>query len=231
MFAKIAGEAHRPRPLHPQCADRDRQLRRRRRSLPQAERLLADASPLVRGAAVWALGRLDPARLVALAPAHAGEPDAGVAEEWAACGPERDRLPRNKERRREKRHGRTHAPHCARRIVRRRHPPPRARLRGLARAQHFPDPRPDRRRRRRRQRPRDRRRPVAKARPADRGRAEARRGRHACRGADGARHTGRLFARLDSERPRRHGRDLQDRCPTIRSTTSPSSARRSNSRS
>ena len=27
---------------------------------PQAERLLADASPLVRGAAVWALGRLDP---------------------------------------------------------------------------------------------------------------------------------------------------------------------------
>ena len=39
---------------------------------PQAERLLADASPLVRGAAVWALGRLDPARLDALAPAHAG---------------------------------------------------------------------------------------------------------------------------------------------------------------
>ena len=36
---------------------------------PQAERLLADASPLVRGAAVWALGRLDPARLDALAPA------------------------------------------------------------------------------------------------------------------------------------------------------------------
>ena len=30
---------------------------------PHAERLLADASPLVRGAAVWALGRLDPARL------------------------------------------------------------------------------------------------------------------------------------------------------------------------
>ena len=27
---------------------------------PHAERLLADASPLVRGAAVWALGRLDP---------------------------------------------------------------------------------------------------------------------------------------------------------------------------
>jgi len=33
---------------------------------------------------VWALGRLDPARLIALKPAHAGEPDASVAEEWAA---------------------------------------------------------------------------------------------------------------------------------------------------
>ena len=29
----------------------------------EAERLLADASPLVRGAAVWALGRLDRGRL------------------------------------------------------------------------------------------------------------------------------------------------------------------------
>ena len=52
--------------------------------LAQVERLLADGSPLVRGAAVWALGRLDPARLIALAPAHAAEPDASVAEEWAA---------------------------------------------------------------------------------------------------------------------------------------------------
>jgi hypothetical protein len=34
---------------------------------------------------VWALGRLDLARLIALAPAHAAEPDAGVAEEWAAA--------------------------------------------------------------------------------------------------------------------------------------------------
>jgi epoxyqueuosine reductase len=51
----------------------------------QAERLLADASPLVRGAAVWALGRLDPARLIALKPAHTGEPDADVAEEWAVA--------------------------------------------------------------------------------------------------------------------------------------------------
>jgi epoxyqueuosine reductase len=50
-----------------------------------AERLLADASPLVRGAAVWALGRLDPGRLATLAPAHAGETDPGVVEEWVAA--------------------------------------------------------------------------------------------------------------------------------------------------
>ena len=53
--------------------------------LPHVERLLADGSPLVRGAAVWALGRLNPARLIALAPAHVAEPDASVAEEWAAA--------------------------------------------------------------------------------------------------------------------------------------------------
>jgi epoxyqueuosine reductase len=53
---------------------------------PHAEQLLRDASPLVRGAAVWALGRLDPARLRSLAPAHANEPEATVAEEWAAAG-------------------------------------------------------------------------------------------------------------------------------------------------
>jgi epoxyqueuosine reductase len=52
---------------------------------PQAERLLSDASPLVRGAAVWALGRLDLARLMALKPGSNGEPDAAVAEEWAAA--------------------------------------------------------------------------------------------------------------------------------------------------
>jgi epoxyqueuosine reductase len=51
---------------------------------PAAERLLADASPLVRGAAVWALGRLDPARLATLEPEHAAEADPEVAEEWKA---------------------------------------------------------------------------------------------------------------------------------------------------
>jgi len=53
---------------------------------PEAERLTADAAPLVRGAAVWALGRLAPARLAALVPARRrNETDAGVQEEWAAA--------------------------------------------------------------------------------------------------------------------------------------------------
>jgi epoxyqueuosine reductase len=50
-----------------------------------AERLLADASPLVRGAAVWALGRLDAARLAAHAAMQVREADAGVREEWTAA--------------------------------------------------------------------------------------------------------------------------------------------------
>lgn len=54
--------------------------------VPRAEQLLSDASPLVRGAAVWAIGRLDPARLAALSSAHAGETDVTVADEWAAAG-------------------------------------------------------------------------------------------------------------------------------------------------
>jgi epoxyqueuosine reductase len=52
---------------------------------PSAERLLSDASPLVRGAAVWALAQLDPARAARLAGAHAGEADPAVTEEWAAA--------------------------------------------------------------------------------------------------------------------------------------------------
>jgi epoxyqueuosine reductase len=51
-----------------------------------AERLLSDPSPLVRGAAVWALGRLDPARMAELRSTHAAEPDPSVAEEWALAG-------------------------------------------------------------------------------------------------------------------------------------------------
>ena len=50
----------------------------------QAERLLSDASPLVRGAAVWALGRLAPRRLAALA-AQRAQDDADVEAEWTAA--------------------------------------------------------------------------------------------------------------------------------------------------
>jgi epoxyqueuosine reductase len=52
---------------------------------PEAERLLSDAAPLVRGAAVWALGRLDRARLGQCAATHvAAETDPGVIAEWTA---------------------------------------------------------------------------------------------------------------------------------------------------
>jgi epoxyqueuosine reductase len=51
----------------------------------EAERLLCDRSPLVRGAAVWALGRLDQNRLKRLAPTRrADESDPAVEQEWAA---------------------------------------------------------------------------------------------------------------------------------------------------
>jgi epoxyqueuosine reductase len=51
---------------------------------PEAERLLSDHSPLVRGAAVWALARLAPQRLAALAQGRAHDlPD--VEDEWDAA--------------------------------------------------------------------------------------------------------------------------------------------------
>jgi epoxyqueuosine reductase len=51
-----------------------------------AERLLGDESPLVRGAAVWALGRLDGARLARSATERrAAERDPQVIDEWAAA--------------------------------------------------------------------------------------------------------------------------------------------------
>ncbi len=54
---------------------------------PEAERLLDDVSPLVRGAAVWALARLLPReRLIDLAARRrARETSADVAEEWSAA--------------------------------------------------------------------------------------------------------------------------------------------------
>jgi epoxyqueuosine reductase len=51
-----------------------------------AERLIADASGLVRGAAIWALGRLDRKRLAEIAPSRrAVEDDPTVEAEWAAA--------------------------------------------------------------------------------------------------------------------------------------------------
>lgn len=53
--------------------------------LPDIMRLLADPAPLVRGAAVWALGQLDPAQAAEQKPARlALETDDVVREEWAA---------------------------------------------------------------------------------------------------------------------------------------------------
>jgi epoxyqueuosine reductase len=52
----------------------------------EAERLLTDASVLVRGAAIWALGRLDRSRLREIAARRrAAETDPEVAAEWAAA--------------------------------------------------------------------------------------------------------------------------------------------------
>jgi epoxyqueuosine reductase len=53
---------------------------------PEAERLLDDASPLIRGAAIWALGRLARSRLVDCAiTRRAVESDPEVAAEWTAA--------------------------------------------------------------------------------------------------------------------------------------------------
>jgi epoxyqueuosine reductase len=49
----------------------------------EAARLIDDEAPEVRGMAVWATGRLDPARLRTLAWKGRGEQDASVLEEWA----------------------------------------------------------------------------------------------------------------------------------------------------
>jgi epoxyqueuosine reductase len=50
----------------------------------EAERLLGDPSPLVRGAAVWALGQLDRERLAELEPTRSAmESDATVRDEWS----------------------------------------------------------------------------------------------------------------------------------------------------
>jgi epoxyqueuosine reductase len=52
---------------------------------PEAERLLDDASPIVRGAAVWALSRLLPRETLAAISARHHERDQSVKEEWTAA--------------------------------------------------------------------------------------------------------------------------------------------------
>ena len=53
--------------------------------IPEAERLITDASPVVRGAAVWALGQLDRDRLSLMAAARrSSEEDPSVQKEWTA---------------------------------------------------------------------------------------------------------------------------------------------------
>jgi epoxyqueuosine reductase len=59
----------------------------------EAERLLGDVSPLVRGAAVWALARLDRARLERHATARGSESDPEVIAEWTAAVPLSQPLP------------------------------------------------------------------------------------------------------------------------------------------
>jgi epoxyqueuosine reductase len=51
----------------------------------EAERLLDDASPLVRGAAIWALGRLDRDRLRRVEKNRIREADPDLSAEWAAA--------------------------------------------------------------------------------------------------------------------------------------------------
>jgi epoxyqueuosine reductase len=52
---------------------------------PEAERLLDDASPLVRGAAVWALSRLLPREKLGAFAERKTESDASVQDEWRAA--------------------------------------------------------------------------------------------------------------------------------------------------
>jgi epoxyqueuosine reductase len=53
--------------------------------VPDIERLLADNSALVRGAAVWALFRLDRTRATQHTSQRAGEHDDTVLQEWIAA--------------------------------------------------------------------------------------------------------------------------------------------------
>ena len=53
--------------------------------VPEARRLLGDESPLVRGAAVWALSRLLPREDIAEIARHSSDSDETVRSEWTAA--------------------------------------------------------------------------------------------------------------------------------------------------
>jgi epoxyqueuosine reductase len=53
--------------------------------IPEAERLLGDASPLVRGAAVWALSQLVPREKLGALKEQQTESDASVQQEWSVA--------------------------------------------------------------------------------------------------------------------------------------------------
>ncbi|MDQ0392317.1 tRNA epoxyqueuosine(34) reductase QueG [Labrys monachus] len=55
-------------------------------AVPAVERLLRDPSPLVRGAAIWALSRLAPERLAAASALAVDETDGEVRTEWCEAG-------------------------------------------------------------------------------------------------------------------------------------------------
>jgi epoxyqueuosine reductase len=60
------------------------------RLLPEVMRLLDDAAPVVRGAAVWALSRMDPEGFERVRAARLeSEPDPEVQEEWSSFSPPR----------------------------------------------------------------------------------------------------------------------------------------------
>ncbi len=82
---RLAGEAHRPRPFRPQCPYRCSAIPATRRSFRPSRPASTDASPLVRGAAVWAFGELD-RRAARYAREHRlpNETDPQVMEEWHA---------------------------------------------------------------------------------------------------------------------------------------------------
>ena len=92
LFAKTAGEAHRPRPLRAQRADRDRQLRRRGAC---AARPNGCSTMRRRWCAARRCGRSAgsrPPRLAALAARRDAENDPSVQDEWAALPDWRSRV-------------------------------------------------------------------------------------------------------------------------------------------